>query len=512
MLMKMWSFVPKIFILMSLMGCLFVQGQDEDSIPNQWEPVLNYIPIGESDLLPEWQPVVIYTRPECDEENVIGELNINLDGREYEIRSSETNLGNLVCDSLLWYIQNQLPDFVEQYGPVNIAVYNGGGILNVPGPEIGYIEQGNLYECDINSIFGFDNNIAILRMSGTSVLQMLEYSASFDLGRGAFLQVGGLHYGFDHTNEEYARILGAYIKVNGTTKLPIDPCATYNVITNKFIADGGNGYTMLNVSQSLLIQTISERQVLESYIRSNSPIVPQVEGRIINCLIDGNENNELCNGNFVYEKDFIQDDMQSQIDVLLQFRSELGYPSTFKNWIKNQNPCKCNWTKIECSTNSSTITRLETAYLQGVSGSLSPILSQLTSLEYLDVRSSNVSGTLPVEYSTLTNLYSLTFQDNLLSGTLPYQYSVMQLLQKVNMQVNEFSGMLPIQYSRMLNIESFSVEQNNLSGRIPCEYSVFEKQSGTDESVLYAFSQREGSLCVPDCVKVGDNEPVLCNI
>eukprot|EP01025_Chloroclados_australasicus_P015441 TRINITY_DN1739_c0_g1_i3.p3 TRINITY_DN1739_c0_g1~~TRINITY_DN1739_c0_g1_i3.p3 ORF type:complete len:201 (-),score=7.32 TRINITY_DN1739_c0_g1_i3:77-679(-) len=193
-------------------------------------------------------------------------------------------------------------------------------------------------------------------------------------------------------------------------------------------------------------------------------------------------------------------------------RSELGYPSTFKNWIKNQNPCKCNWTKIECSTNSSTITRLETAYLQGVSGSLSPILSQLTSLEYLDVRSSNVSGTLPVEYSTLTNLYSLTFQDNLLSGTLPYQYSVMQLLQKVNMQVNEFSGMLPIQYSRMLNIESFSVEQNNLSGRIPCEYSVFEKQSGTDESVLYAFSQREGSLCVPDCVKVGDNEPVLCNI
>jgi 2',3'-cyclic-nucleotide 2'-phosphodiesterase (5'-nucleotidase family) len=58
---------------------------------------------------------------------VIGSTPVDLDGIRNNVRSRETNLGNLVADSMLQSIK-QLPSFQSQYGETFIAMQNGASL------------------------------------------------------------------------------------------------------------------------------------------------------------------------------------------------------------------------------------------------------------------------------------------------------------------------------------------------------------------------------------------------
>ncbi|HBP70019.1 MAG TPA: bifunctional metallophosphatase/5'-nucleotidase, partial [Alcanivorax sp.] len=72
--------------------------------------------------------------------NILGRTAVYLDGRRNQVRTQETNLGNLTADANLW--------LSRQYDPsVQVSIKNGGGIRD----DIGYfvIPPGSTSEDDL---------------------------------------------------------------------------------------------------------------------------------------------------------------------------------------------------------------------------------------------------------------------------------------------------------------------------------------------------------------------------
>jgi 2',3'-cyclic-nucleotide 2'-phosphodiesterase (5'-nucleotidase family) len=86
-------------------------------------------------------------------------------------------------------------------------------------------------------------------------------------------QVSGMRY--FHSNGTF---LSAFLLRN-SSQLPIDPAASYNVVTNNFMAAGGDGYTALQAGQQIYPLGPPQDQVLAAMFTSapNGVLVaPQV--------------------------------------------------------------------------------------------------------------------------------------------------------------------------------------------------------------------------------------------
>ncbi|MCD5407332.1 MAG: 5'-nucleotidase C-terminal domain-containing protein, partial [Desulfotomaculum sp.] len=109
----------------------------------------------------------------------IGEAAVVLDGERANVRSKETNLGNLVADVL------------RQKAGADIALQNGGGIR--ASIDVGPVTRGEVYE-----VLPFDNYIVALQLTGQQIWQALENGvAKYPALRGQFIQVSGIKFTFD---------------------------------------------------------------------------------------------------------------------------------------------------------------------------------------------------------------------------------------------------------------------------------------------------------------------------
>lgn len=148
---------------------------------------------------------------------VIGETRVPLDGEQ--VRQQETNLGDLVADSM------------RESAKAEVAITNGGGIR-------GSIAEGTITKRDVYRVLPFDNYIIALRLSGTQIREVLEHGVSGrEPGEGRFPQVSGLKFSYRPSAPPGERI--TEILVGGT---PIEPDREYMVATNDFLVAGGDGY------------------------------------------------------------------------------------------------------------------------------------------------------------------------------------------------------------------------------------------------------------------------------
>jgi len=159
------------------------------------------------------------------------------------IRKGETNLGDLVADSLL--------DAAKNYGGADIAFCNSGNI-RVP------IKSGDITYGDILNVLAFDNEACIVEVTGQSLMDALEMSAKdYPEENGGFLQTSGLTYAIDpdiissvtlDENKIFDSVSGQRrvhnIKVNGE---PIDAEKKYKVLSSNYLLlENGNGYVFDN--------------------------------------------------------------------------------------------------------------------------------------------------------------------------------------------------------------------------------------------------------------------------
>jgi 5'-nucleotidase len=122
----------------------------------------------------------------------IGITEVGLDGIRGQIRTVETNLGNLIADSQLWQARQLAASFGVSLPEV--AIQNGGGIRNddFRGP-------GVLTDKDTFDILPFANFVSVIE--GISIAQfkeILENAVSrVAFGDGRFAQISGFKFTWD---------------------------------------------------------------------------------------------------------------------------------------------------------------------------------------------------------------------------------------------------------------------------------------------------------------------------
>ena len=160
---------------------------------------------------------------------VIGQTQPVLDGTRAIVRTQETNLGNLICDALLWKTEAQ---------GTQICITNGGGIR-------ASIAAGQMTMGQVLTVLPFGNTVATLGLLGSDVIAALENGVSqYQTQAGRFPQVGGMRYVFNPDLPVGGRIVSAEVENPDGSFSPIDPNTVYQVTTNNFMRTGGDGYSV----------------------------------------------------------------------------------------------------------------------------------------------------------------------------------------------------------------------------------------------------------------------------
>ena len=169
-------------------------------------------------------------------------------------RTQETNNGDLIADAILWYAKKDgsLPVADENV----IAITNGGGIRAA-------IAAGDITKKDVNTVLPFGNTVAYVTVKGSVLLEALEASTyCTPEAVGAFPQVAGIKFSID-TNKAfdqgeqypgstyYAPASINRVTIESINGKAFDPEATYVVVTNDFLAAGGDTYYAFSVSTSV---------------------------------------------------------------------------------------------------------------------------------------------------------------------------------------------------------------------------------------------------------------------
>ena len=161
-------------------------------------------------------------------------------------RDSETNLGDLITDAMLWKIRSDATIKV----PVEnvVAITNGGGIRAT-------VKAGDVTKKDINTVLPFGNTLSVVYVTGAELLEALEASTyCTPESLGGFPQAAGVTFTVK-TYEKYDKNPEPYPKstyygpksiqrvtIDNVNGKKFDLTATYAVVTNNFVAGGGDTY------------------------------------------------------------------------------------------------------------------------------------------------------------------------------------------------------------------------------------------------------------------------------
>jgi 2',3'-cyclic-nucleotide 2'-phosphodiesterase (5'-nucleotidase family) len=190
-----------------------------------------------------------------------------LNGLRAEVRTEETNLGNLTADANLAYARTVDPTTV-------ISLKNGGGIRApigattgggepvrrippVANPEAGK-QAGQISQLDIETALAFNNGLSLVTVTAEELKQIVEHGvAQTQPGAtpGRFPQIGGFAFSFDPSRPPGSRVISLRVDTprgpdvvvrNG--QLQGDPRRTFRMVTLDFLANGGDDYPFPRLS------------------------------------------------------------------------------------------------------------------------------------------------------------------------------------------------------------------------------------------------------------------------
>ncbi|WP_240794317.1 5'-nucleotidase C-terminal domain-containing protein [Bacillus sp. BHET2] len=200
---------------------------------------------------------------------VVGKTKVALNGERADVRTKETNLGNLIADAMV--------EKANQSIKTHIGLQNGGGIR-------ASIDKGKITLGEVLTTMPFGNNLVTLDLTGQELMDALEHSVSgIETGEGRFLQVSGIKYKYDINKPIGERVWSVEVKTDKGFK-EINTEKKYTVATNAFTANGGDGYSMFKTAKddgrmTELFQV--DYEVFTDYLAKHKNVSPKVEGRII---------------------------------------------------------------------------------------------------------------------------------------------------------------------------------------------------------------------------------------
>ncbi len=173
---------------------------------------------------------------------VIGKTDVMLDGERGSVRTGETNLARFATDA-----------FREITG-ADVALTNGGGIR-------ASIQPGNITVGDIFTVFPFGNTLTVKSVTGKQLYEALCFGLeAFPNEAGKMPQVSGITYKIKATGgKPYDIMVGDEA---------LDMGKTYQLVTNDFMAVGGDGYTMFASAPTVAFYGGMEESLI-NYIKEN---------------------------------------------------------------------------------------------------------------------------------------------------------------------------------------------------------------------------------------------------
>ena len=203
---------------------------------------------------------------DADYGTVFAKTEVALDGEKANVRTGETNLGDLIADAMLWQA-----GLLDEW--VDAAVTNGGGIR-------ASIAAGDITKKDITTVLPFGNTLYVVKVTGAELLEALEASTyCTPEAIGGFPQVAGIEFTvntgaqFD-TKELYpgstygkpASINRVMIQTVGGEAF--NPEETYTIVTNDFMGAGGDTYYAFKAASSGYDSGVPLDEVVMDYITS----------------------------------------------------------------------------------------------------------------------------------------------------------------------------------------------------------------------------------------------------
>ncbi|XP_010529317.1 PREDICTED: leucine-rich repeat receptor-like serine/threonine-protein kinase BAM3 [Tarenaya hassleriana] len=162
---------------------------------------------------------------------------------------------------------------------------------------------------------------------------------------------------------------------------------------------------------------------------------------------------------------------QARVIVSLKQGFE-SYDPSLHSWNMSNFMSLCSWTGVFCSSNNLSVTRLDISNLN-ISGSLSPVITRLSSLVDLSLSSNNFSGEFPKEIHKLFRLEFLNISNNAFEGGLGSGFKWMKQLVGIDVYNNNFNGSLPLGLTYLPRLEYLNLGGNYFSGEIPTSYGSF---------------------------------------
>ncbi|MGG6267981.1 choice-of-anchor I family protein [Leptolyngbya sp. AN03gr2] len=209
---------------------------------------------------------------------IFGRSDVFLNGTRDDVRTQETNLGNLTADANLFVARRTDPNVV-------ISLKNGGGIrdnigvvsgaggatgtvdrLPTVANELANKQAGDVSQLDIENSLRFNNSLTLVTVTAAQLKDLIEHGvAGVRPGAtpGAFPQIGGFQFSFDpNRTARTATVAGDRVQslsitdANGNAidevvrggRVIGDPTRTFRMVTLSFLvgapgaATGGDGY------------------------------------------------------------------------------------------------------------------------------------------------------------------------------------------------------------------------------------------------------------------------------
>lgn len=149
-------------------------------------------------------------------------------------------------------------DALRQTAGTELAFQNGGGLrTSIPA---GPITMGNLYE-----VMPFDNTLVTMDLTGDQVLQVLNHGINAKAGT---VQFSGLDITIDSSRPYGSQL----VEVRLADGRLLDPAASYRIVTNDFLAAGGDEFVIFKQGQNIKDTFIPLRNALAEAVKKAGTI------------------------------------------------------------------------------------------------------------------------------------------------------------------------------------------------------------------------------------------------
>ncbi|XP_059208569.1 snake venom 5'-nucleotidase-like [Centropristis striata] len=209
----------------------------------------------------------------------VGRTLVYLNGTFEECRFRECNLGNLICDAMIYH--NIKDSSAQQWNHVGICMLNSGAIRTAIDERY---TNGSITMEEILTVLPFGATFDLVQIKGSTVKKAFEHSVRrYGSKSGEFLQVSGIHVQYDiskPTNQRVVSLSMLCTECRVPKYEPLEPEKTYTVVMPSYIVGGGDGFTM--IKDELLKHNTGDMDisVFSKYISAMKRVYPAVEGRI----------------------------------------------------------------------------------------------------------------------------------------------------------------------------------------------------------------------------------------